>query len=327
MASFRKRGGSWRAEVRRNNYYESATFATKREAQDWAAQKELEVSKSSGQIVKKTLKDVMLRYYEEIALNNPNHHRAEKNRIFKFLRDNEALANKHIHLIGTEDLEKIRDQRLKEILPSSFLRELTILRSVWKMARKWKNTDTNPFLDFRPPKDVPPRTRIYTQEEVDRLVEALGFDGLTVSNGKNETAVCFLLSLQTGMRSGELLGLKWEHVYLNEQYLHLPKTKNGDSRNVPLSKKAISLLKILIGLNEEKVFRLSDSKRDQYFQQAKRLAEIDGATFHDARATAATNLAKKLSVLELARVLGHRDPRSLMIYYRESASNIAKLLD
>src|SRR5690606_1820058 len=103
-------------------------------------------------------------------------------------------------------------------------------------------------------------------------------------------------------------------------------TKNGDRRAVPLSSRAVSLFKSLEKLHKVKLFTLTPALRDVYFRQAKALAEVEGATFHDARATALTRLSKKLSILELARMVGHRDPRSLMIYYRESAANIARKL-
>ena len=48
--------------------------------------------------------------------------------------------------------------------------------------------------------------------------------------------------------------------------------------------------------------------------------------FHDTRHEAITRLAKRLDVLELARVVGHRDPRSLTIYYNETAEQLAKKL-
>lgn len=75
------------------------------------------------------------------------------------------------------------------------------------------------------------------------------------------------------------------------------------------------------------MFTLTDGLRDAYFRQGRTLAEVSGVTFHDARETALTRLSKKLSVLELARMVGHRDPRSLMVYFRESASDLAKKLD
>lgn len=56
-------------------------------------------------------------------------------------------------------------------------------------------------------------------------------------------------------------------------------------------------------------------------------AKFVDLTFHDARHEACTRLARKLEVLDLARMIGHRDPRSLMIYYNPTASEIAERLD
>ncbi|MGH8817104.1 MAG: hypothetical protein ACREX5_10975 [Achromobacter pestifer] len=98
-------------------------------------------------------------------------------------------------------------------------------------------------------------------------------------------------------------------------------------RAVPLSKRAVSLFKALMPVDKEHMFTLTGALRGMYFRYAKTLAQVEGASFHDARATALTRLAKKLSILELARMVGHRDPRSLMVYYRESGSGIAKKLN
>ncbi|MDC7252931.1 hypothetical protein NMY25_001792 [Wohlfahrtiimonas chitiniclastica] len=56
-------------------------------------------------------------------------------------------------------------------------------------------------------------------------------------------------------------------------------------------------------------------------------AKFVDLTFYDARHEACTRLARKLEVLDLARMIGHRDPRSLMIYYNPTASEIAERLD
>lgn len=129
------------------------------------------------------------------------------------------------------------------------------------------------------------------------------------------------------MRAGEILGLRWEHVDLDRRVAHLPQTKNGDARDVPLSRRAVELLECMRGLDPDRVFTLTSNLLDVYYRQGRALAGIQGPTFHDARATAITMLAKKLDILELARMVGHRDPRSLMTYYRQSATEIAKKLD
>ena len=54
-----------------------------------------------------------------------------------------------------------------------------------------------------------------------------------------------LFAIETGMRRGEILSPTWENVHLGKRYVHLPDTKNGDSRDVPLSPQALELLRDL----------------------------------------------------------------------------------
>jgi len=55
--------------------------------------------------------------------------------------------------------------------------------------------------------------------------------------------------------------------------------------------------------------------------------KIKDLTFHDTRHEAITRLAKKLDVLDLARMVGHRDIKQLLTYYNKSAKEIASQLD
>ncbi|WP_161728038.1 tyrosine-type recombinase/integrase [Methylibium sp. T29] len=65
---------------------------------------------------------------------------------------------------------------------------------------------------------------------------------------------------------------------------------------------------------------------DALFRKARKTAGLEGFTFHDARATALTRMAKKVDVLQLARISGHKDIKMLMVYYRETSADIAKNL-
>lgn len=62
-------------------------------------------------------------------------------------------------------------------------------------------------------------------------------------------------------------------------------------------------------------------------RQARDRAGLADLHFHDSRATAITRLAKRLDVLELARMVGHRDLRMLQVYYRETAEELAAKLE
>lgn len=74
------------------------------------------------------------------------------------------------------------------------------------------------------------------------------------------------------------------------------------------------------------VFNLHPGARDTLWRQARKAAGIADLHFHDARAEAVWRLSKKLDVLELARVIGHRNPASLMLYYNTSADDLADRL-
>lgn len=117
------------------------------------------------------------------------------------------------------------------------------------------------------------------------------------------------------------------------------KTKNGDSRQVPLSSAAVELLRVINEVHKatsdrpaERVFTITGPTLDVLFRRARDRAAVDCPScatvrFHDARGEAITRLSRKLDVLELARVIGHRSLASLMFYYSKSASEIAKKLD
>ncbi len=75
-----------------------------------------------------------------------------------------------------------------------------------------------------------------------------------------------------------------------------------------------------------RVFDLDVSQIDSLWRKAKKLALIEDLHFHDLRHTAVTRLAKKLAILDLARMIGHKDLRMLQIYYNESAESMAEKL-
>lgn len=65
-----------------------------------------------------------------------------------------------------------------------------------------------------------------------------------------------------------------------------------------------------------------------HVRKAKARALVEGLHFHDTRAEALTRLSKKLDALRLAKISGHKDLRILLAtYYRESAEDVARLLD
>lgn len=162
------------------------------------------------------------------------------------------------------------------------------------------------------------------------LLEKLKYiDGEPPVTMMQEVAYAFLIALETAMRQGEILSLTRDAVFLDKRFVHLDKTKNGDTRDVALSKRAYELFKQVLAnkTDDNRVFRVQSNSADTLFRKAKKAAGVENLHFHDTRHEATTRLAKKLAVLDLARMTGHRDPRSLMVYYNETAEEIAAKLD
>lgn len=129
------------------------------------------------------------------------------------------------------------------------------------------------------------------------------------------------------MRQGEIWGIDWEDVFLDKKFVRLHETKNGTKRDVPLSKEAIRLLTLLNPKEEGKVFKSNQASAGVIFRRAVQICEIRNLTWHDTRHEAITRLAQKVQVLDLARIIGHLDPRSLLFYYNPHAEEIAERLN
>lgn len=319
MATITKRAGSlgdrWRAQVRRRGKAAvSRTFRTKAEAVAWAAREESTGTAAAGRF---TVADAFDRFERE-ELPRRAGRRWEQLRITAWRRE-EWTAKRLSTLAGT-DIADLRAAWLQRVSGSTVAREMTLLSTILEAARRdWGWLAVNPARGVRRPAEPPPRRRGVTQDEIDRVVLALGFLGKVERPG-HQVAVAFLLAVETGMRAGELLGLAPDRVDLERRVALLPRTKNGDSREVPLSGRAVELLRLLPR------FTISSASLDTLFRKARDRAGIVGLHFHDSRSEAITRLSKRLDVLELARAVGHRDVRQLMAYYRTSAEELARKL-
>lgn len=318
MATFRRRGDAWQAEIRRRGFYRSATFPTKSEARAWAARIETDyLDGRRGKTAHRTLDDALARYAREVS---PKRRGARWEAVrLAFWRREMSLRHLLLSEMTPEEIGRWRDGRLKEVSAGTVLREFSLLSAILETARKeWKWLATNPLADVRKPPQPQPRKRLISDDEAAKVVAAL--------NGRlsAQVGIMFRLSLETAMRAGEIHSLTWERI--NGRVALLPLTKNGEMREVPLSTAAMEIIHELPH-REGPLFDVQPGTRDELFRRAREKAKLSGFTFHDARATALTRLARRVDVLTLARIAGHRDIRTLMVYYRESASDIASRLD
>lgn len=327
MASIRKARGKWLAEVRIKGHYASKTFYSKSDAHDWATDKERELGKHKGAPNNKTFGDALQRFHDEVSPTRKGA-KWEQTRINKLLRD--PLASIPIAKLERDDFQDWIDRQTNA--PGTVLRELNLIKAVLREARvrwRWISEDTVAITrDLRKPKPPPHRDRRISDAEVAMILRSLGYrEGATPATASEKLGAAFLFALETAMRMGEIWALTWENVHINERYVRLPETKNGHARNVPLSSRAVAILRQLGESDTGRVFNTSQAKAGAMFRAAVIECGIENLTFHDTRHEAITRLARKLEVLDLARMVGHRDIKSLMTYYNATASEIARKLD
>ncbi len=318
MASFHKLpSGLWRAQVARNGIRRSATRETKAAAQSWAAGIEAELlAMKRGEAPRKTVRQALTRYEQEVSPNKKGS-RWELLRLKAYGR--EPWADRWLTELSSADLSAWRDKRLKVVTPGSVQRDFNLLKAVFTIARKeWGWLTADPMEGVAAPGQNKPRTRRIGWREARAICRALGHKGGTKSA---EVALAFLIALRTGMRAGEILSLTPATVDLVNRVAHLKNTKNGDDRDVPMTKAAARLFKGWSG------WTVSSASLDTLFRKARDRCGLVDLHFHDSRAEALTRLARKVDVLTLAKISGHRDVNLLSrVYYRESASQIASRL-
>ncbi|RMS40010.1 Integrase/recombinase protein [Pseudomonas amygdali pv. photiniae] len=332
VASYRKRSGGWRAEVVKLGVRDSQTFATKAAAIAWATHREAEILAGNGKPKsgnQMTLSEALRRYKRDVSTTKAGQ-RWEELRLDKM--DNElTFVGDLIGNITADQIAEWRDLRLKKVSSPSVRRDMTLLSSVFEIAkREWKCCTVNPVREVKRPSNGRPRERRVSSYEESALINRLGFlDGIPPATLQQELAYAFLLALETAMRQGEILGLKVKDVHIKERYVRLEMTKNGESRNVPLTRRAVELLEVLTRERaaDSLVFRLSSASADAMFRKIRDELQIVDLHFHDTRHEATTRLARKVDVLDLARITGHKDPRSLMVYYNATAAEMAARLD
>jgi integrase len=326
VATIEKRGARWRAAVCVRRVRRSKSFRTKAEAASWALEQEASLAKGTGKAPPgATVRTLLEKYAREVS-EHKRGKREESLRISRILRD-DALANVALELLGSADIASWRDRRLKAVSAASVRREWTLLSHACTVAvRDWQWLQANPCKVARRPPPPPNRERTMTPDEVERICFALGYDGGTPQTISQRVAVALLLALETALRASELTGLTWDRVDLDRRVARLSAaTKSGVGRDVPLSTEAVRLLELL-PRDSATVLALQPRQVDALFRKARDRAGIADLHWHDSRHTAITRLAQRLHVLDLARMVGHRDLKQLQTYYNPAAEDLAAKL-
>ncbi len=315
MASYRKRKNLWQAQVRiKGQGSISKSFHSRKDAQIWATNQEALML--SGKWKKKDystlrLSDLMKKYLQEVTPKKKGRG-PEERRLKRLLRETDFMNNL-LQEVDPPVIAEYRDRRLKDGVRACQY-DLVLIRHAWNIARlEWGwNIETNPVEQIKLPKNNPPRERRLRTGEYDLLkINAM------------KTRVWYLwpiieIAIETGMRRGEILSIEWINIDFERARVLLPMTKNGRSRWVPLSKKAILILG-QVTRTVDLVFPISEVAVRQAWERLRKRSGLMDLNFHDLRHEAISRMFEKgLNVPEVASISGHRTASQLFRYVQVS---------
>jgi integrase len=317
--------GSFRVQVRRIGLPSiNQSFKTRAQALTWARKTEYELDTgiflSKEDTERITFAELATRYINEISPQKKSY-KQEAYRLKKIIR---AFKDFRIHQMKSMHIAAYRDKLLKEgYAPASVLNELSLISQVFELSiKEWGiPLASNPCRTIRKPRVNNQRSRRLSQEEETLLIH------YATESRAELLPHLIIIALETAMRLGELLSLTWNHVHLERRFVYLPDTKNGTSRSVPLSSKAIQEFeKIRKHPDSHRVFWTWNHNKtlENVWNRVCMKADIENLHFHDLRHEATTRLSAKLpNILELSSVTGHKDLRMLKRYYHPKAEEIA----
>lgn len=304
----------------------SRVFSKKTSAKSWAAETEVSLGKELANIDgNRKLSDVFDRYAREVSIDKKGA-QWEIVRLTMFKRF--SIANKALKKLMREDFEYWIKERLCDVKGSTVNRELNLMSHCLTEARRWRWIEHRPMTDLRRPPNPKHRERRVSARDIEKLNFAMGYsDEAEVIHKSQIVAVAFMLCIETGMRAGEVLSLTPATVNLESQYVILEDTKNGDSREVPLlTDRSIDLLNKLPKPEHDNspFLPMSSASLSSLFRKYRMQTDIEDLVFHDSRHEATTRLASLpgMTVLKLAKIIGHRNLNQLLTYFNETAKEM-----
>ena len=325
MATITKRkSGKWTAEVRTHKKYISKTFLKKANASNWAKEIEYQLDREQyedfSESVRITLGELITRYRDEITPTKKGA-KEEKYKL-NFILRNKIVKCRVLSLKTKQILEFKND--IKETRAASTVNKyIHYIYTIWETARvQWDIA-----LPSRNPASLVKKEKV--TDKIDRILTPEEYQDLLVACSKSNLA--FLPEIVefayiTAMRFGEITKLRTKDINFEKSTALLLDTKNGESRLVPLTDRALEICNKF--RFREKLFDINRDKFRHYFEQACHRAKVKKFRFHDLRACAITNLfLNGWSIAEVSVVSGHKTWSELKRYTRIKASDLIKKIN
>lgn len=217
-----------------------------------------------------------------------------------------------------------KSKRRKEgAAPATIEREICLIKRAFNLALKeWEWIRDNPVSRVSKERFNNQIDRWLTLEEEEKLLNACQVWVRQIA----------LFALNTGMRQGEILNLRWPYVDLLRKALTVMESKNGEKRSIPLNQKAHEILVSQAKVrhtNSDYVFitsvgtKIGKRNLARPFQVAVERAQIMRFRFHDLRHTFATRLIQSgVDIYTVAKLLGHKDIRMTQRYAHHSTESL-----
>lgn len=334
----------------RNFLLGAATSLTPAQARDLAKEKLGQVASGEDvQVTRHEAKKAELRNSLTLSKFLDEHYKAylislnpkTANQSFMCIRNNfKHLADKPLVGITAWDIQQWVSEKSKlGRAPATMSYAYNRLRAVFNRAVEWGFIDSHNLDNVKIPKIDNKRIRYLSVNEETSLLESLKRRDQRIKqqhiDKQGERAAPLLshryvdyleplitLAMNTGMRKGEMLTLRWEHINMEDRYLTIrsENAKSKNKRTIPLNDTVYSMLSDWRDQNSETelVFEIDGKTLTSYQYQWETLlkdANITNFRFHDLRHHFASKLVMKEVDLNVVReLLGHADLKMTLRY-------------
>ncbi|MCB1877789.1 MAG: site-specific integrase [Chromatiales bacterium] len=330
----RKTGTVYKARVRREGQPQvSKTFTNKSDALKWARAFEVDLERDHAGLIpegqRHTLAEAVKKYRAEVLPEL----RPETAKKYSAHLDYWAaeLGGPALSEIAPRMISKARDSLTQSgKSPATVNRYLATLASLLTAAvKRWHWLPDSPMRGVRKLTEANAGTRFLSESELSHLLAACG------ESSNPDLLPAVLLSVTTGARRGEIMGLRWKDLDLKAGVVRLrvdnETSTKGGIRSLPLVPQVLEILKERheaakeakvrpLRAEDELVFPSKVSRHQPIdlrkpFESALRRAGIDHFRWHDMRHSAASFLAAHgASLLEIGEVLGHKNAATTKRY-------------
>ena len=231
------------------------------------------------------------------------------------------FPGKRIDKVTPWDIERFKSKSANHVSKASVNRELAIIKRMLKLAVDWEVIESNPAAKVKLFKEEERPFRVLTDDEVHRLIHV----------APDHLRPILVVALNTGMRRGELLGLRWDNVSFQENVITVEQSKSGRIRHIPMNRAVRGELHRLKGTEPGHVFKWQGEplrRVTRSFSTALARAGIKKCRFHDLRHTFATNLVQNgVDLVTVMQLLGHADISTTMRYSHPSPETKRKAVE